>query len=62
MRRAALHVHVSSPEGEAKFWIEPILALADHTGLSARELAKMQHLVEEHHDEIVRAWHARFGR
>lgn len=24
-----MHVHVVSPEGEAKFWIEPTVALAD---------------------------------
>ena len=35
-----LHVHLSSPDGEAKFWLEPILALAVHTGLTARELKK----------------------
>lgn len=56
-----MHVHVSSPEGEAKFWIEPLIALAGHTGLAKRELVRMQRLVEEHHDEIVRSWKAHFG-
>jgi hypothetical protein len=55
------HVHVSSPDGEAKFWLEPILSLATHTGLSARELSRMQRAVEEHHGEIIRAWRAHFG-
>jgi Domain of unknown function (DUF4160) len=56
-----MHVHVSSPDGEAKFWLEPILSLADHTGLNARELGRMQVVVEEHHVEIISAWRARFG-
>ena len=56
-----MHVHLSSPDGEAKFWIEPILALAGHTGLPARELKRMQVLVEEHHAEIVRAWKKHFS-
>lgn len=56
-----LHVHVSSPEGEAKFWLEPVLALATHTGLSARELRQMQAVVEDHHAEIVRAWRKHFA-
>ena len=56
-----MHVHVSSPDGEAKYWLEPILALASHTGLSARELKRMQQVVEEHHAEIVRAWRQHFG-
>ena len=55
-----LHVHVSSPEGEAKFWLEPILALASHTGLTARELSRMQKLILEHHEEVVRAWRLHF--
>ena len=41
-----MHVHVSSPEGEAKFWLEPILSLASETGLGRRELAQMQRVVE----------------
>jgi hypothetical protein len=57
-----VHVHVASPDGEAKFWLEPILALASHTGLGTGELAKMQRVVEEHHAEIIRAWRAHFGR
>lgn len=56
-----MHVHVSSPTGEAKFWLEPILSLATHTGLDARELMRMQRVVEEHHAEIVRAWRGYFG-
>ena len=55
-----MRVHVGSPDGEAKFWLEPILSLATHTGLSARELGRMQQAVEEHHAEIVRAWRAHF--
>ena len=56
-----VHIHVKHADGEAKFWLEPILALAVHTGLTARELARMQRAVEEHHGEIVRAWRAHFG-
>lgn len=56
-----MHVHVSSPVGEAKFWVEPIISLATHTGLQARELARMQKLVQENKDEIVRSWKAHFG-
>jgi hypothetical protein len=57
---ARIHVHVSSPDGEAKFWLEPIIALAGHSGLSARELKRMQVIVEEHRDEIVQSWQAHF--
>ncbi len=31
----------------AKFWLEPIVALASHYGLSAKELSKIDALVRE---------------
>ena len=30
-----MHVHVQSPDGEAKFWLEPTIALAHNHGLKA---------------------------
>jgi hypothetical protein len=56
-----MHVHVSSPEGEAKFWLDPVLALASHTGLNVRELKRMQKLVEERHAEVIRSWRKHFA-
>jgi hypothetical protein len=29
-----MHVHVQSPDGEAKFWLEPVIAQAQNYGLS----------------------------
>jgi len=55
-----IHVHIVSPEGEAKFWIEPIVALATYTGLTKRQLNHLQKLVEEHKNEIVKAWKKHF--
>ena len=47
-----MHVHIISPDGEAKFWIEPIVSLATYTGLSKRQLTRLQKLVEENKNEI----------
>ena len=55
-----VHVHVVSPEGEAKFWIEPIVSLAAYTGFSKQQLRRLQSLVEEHKSEIVKAWQEHF--
>jgi hypothetical protein len=55
-----IHVHIVSPEGEAKFWIEPIVSLANYTGFSKRQLAQLQKLVEKHRNEIVKAWKKHF--
>lgn len=56
-----IHVHVACPNGHAKFWIEPIVALADFSGkISKKELKEIQSLVEERHDEIRKAWKEHF--
>ena len=55
-----IHVHVSSSKGEAKFWLEPIVALARHFNLSQQELKEIQTIVEEKADEIKRAWKKHF--
>jgi hypothetical protein len=55
-----MHVHVSCADGEAKFWLEPILALANHSGLSKKQLAQIERLIEEHHREIIKSWKAHF--
>ena len=36
------HVHVTCPDGEAKFWLEPAVAVQQSVGLSARQLRELQ--------------------
>lgn len=55
-----MHVHIFSSDGEAEFWIEPVVSLAKSTGFSAKELTIIQRLVEEHKDEIKRSWKKHF--
>jgi hypothetical protein len=56
------HVHLSCPDGEAKFWIEPDVALAGHSpGLSGAQLNEMQQLVEERRNDVIAAWKRHFG-
>ena len=55
-----MHVHVVSSNGEAKFWIEPVVQLARNYGLRDADLRAAEHLVEEHRDEIRRAWNEHF--
>jgi hypothetical protein len=57
-RRA--HIHVSHPNGEAKFWLEPEIELAVNFGLSARHVATAKRLVREHENEIRTAWRRHF--
>ena len=56
-----MHVHVVSQDGEAKFWLEPIVALDRATGLRSSELKIVSALVEDRRDEIVQAWKDHFA-
>lgn len=56
-----MHVHVHSASGEAKFWLEPRIELAKNHGLNARQINAAKKLVEEHADEIRKAWKTHFG-
>lgn len=56
------HIHVTSPDGEVKFWIEPTVALADYVGLSKKQISELQKVVEEHRNEIAKKWQKYFGR
>ena len=55
-----MHVHVYSPDGEAKFWMEPMVELAKNYGLSKQDVKATQKLIEEHSDEIRAAWRKHF--
>jgi len=56
------HVHVYSPDGEAKFWLEPVVALAESYRLNAKQLKVVQKIVEERKDEIEKSWKKHFKR
>jgi Domain of unknown function (DUF4160) len=56
-----IHVHVAHPDGEAKFWLTPDVALADHTGLSTKQLREAQAIVETYTKEIQHAWNYHFN-
>lgn len=55
-----MHVHVSHPDGEAKFWLAPELALATSVGLSPKQLKEAEKLVAIHLEEIAHAWRTHF--
>ena len=57
---ARLHVHVHSSNGEAKFWLEPKIELAQNYGLSSRQVSTALRLIQEREDEIRAAWKVHF--
>ena len=55
-----IHVHVLSSTGEAKFWLEPTVALASYHGLKPQELKKIQKIVEKEYEKIIKTWKSYF--
>ena len=53
-----IHVHVSHPDGEAKFWLTPDVQLATATGLDQRQLREAQSVIETHLVEIKKSGHS----
>jgi hypothetical protein len=54
------HVHIATPDGIAKFWLEPTVALASYRNLSAKELRSIDELVREHQYDFKSAWDQHF--
>lgn len=55
-----MHIHVNCGHGEAKFWIEPDIILANNLGLSEPELRLLRSVIEERLDEIKSTWDVHF--
>lgn len=56
-----MHVHVQGQSGEAKFWLEPAIELAQHIGLSQHQINETLRLVQEHEHDIRNAWRKHFS-
>lgn len=37
-----IHIHVTSPDGEAKFWITPEVSLAKNYGFSENQITELK--------------------
>ena len=56
-----LHVHVYGPDGEAKFWLEPQIELAQNYGLKVRDVRAALRLIEERENDIRQSWNTHFA-
>ncbi len=56
-----MHIHVECENCEAKFWIEPIVALSVCYKLEPYQLNEIQRIVEKHKNEIIKEWKKYFG-
>ena len=56
-----MHIHVISPEGEAKFWIEPEIELEKSVGFNQKQINLLEQIIKENRDEIRSSWRKHFG-
>jgi hypothetical protein len=49
------HIHVTSPGGEAVFWLTPV-PLRERWGYTDREVARIRRIVVAHQEELLRHW------
>ena len=54
------HVHVERGESSAKFWLSPV-RLQSSGGFKPVEVCRLQRLVEQHREALVRSWDAYFN-
>lgn len=58
--REPAHIHVRGPGCEAKFWMKPMIRVADSNGFDARTLRELAEAVEQNADLIERSWNEHF--
>lgn len=56
-----MHVHVRSADGEAKYWLEPDVELAENFRLRQSQLKAIEKNIRERYDELITAWKDHFG-
>jgi len=61
-RQEPAHIHVRTPEGECKFWLEPTIGLASNRGVPPSDLRRIEKLVFEHQVTLRNAYHDHLNR
>ena len=54
------HIHIDRESLSVKFWLEPV-DVAKNLGFKAKELRKIQSVVQDNQNLLLEAWHGYFG-
>jgi hypothetical protein len=54
------HVHVERDVNVAKFWLDPV-RLAGSGGFRSAEIGRIQRMIEEHREHLLRSWNEFFN-
>ena len=56
------HIHIRTPEGECKFWLEPTIRLAENKGVRGHDLRLIEQLVFENQILLKNAYNEHLKR
>ncbi len=51
-----IHVHVQKGDGEARFSLEPEIALIEVHGLKPHEIALAEEIIRDNHEYMIEHW------
>ena len=51
-----MHLHIESPDGKLKVWLEPRIEVAQNHGVPDREVRKILRILEKRHEEAKERW------
>jgi hypothetical protein len=55
------HVHVERDDSVAKFWLDPV-RLQGSGGFRSSEINRIQKLIEENREDLIRSWNEYLNR
>jgi len=56
-----MHIHIDCDHGEAKYWLEPTITLANNHNLSDDDLRVTNELIRANHQQIRDTWREKFS-
>ena len=60
-RDEPLHIHVERNDKIAKLWLDPV-RLQSSGGFGRAEIGQILKIINQHHQQLVEAWHEYFGK
>ena len=54
------HMHVERDSNTAKFWLEPV-RLQNSGGFNRNDISRLQRLIEDNREDLLRSWNEYFN-
>ena len=54
-------MHIESPDGSAKFWLEPEIEIAIYYDIPETELTYLRSIIMERRNDFIEEWNRHFG-